>query len=313
MFRMANMDETEELAKFLSSIATKTIYEAIEQWAPTNMEISAIYTLTFDGFFEGVSEYLPLTQEMVTRWKTANWNRPVPGGIRKGQLPVPQGFSSDEILGKEILARKLKRMKEKLSETDHYYTFDLFEELLLFLLISDMKVFHRINESGEATDLTEEECAAADTLIKKYGFSAKMAVYVTLQVHRVYEMPEGLEEGFYGNEDEDDLQGDYLENLFFWDDDFGIFFEKGFLDGIQMCASPIGAGLGYGYDYACEILTDMGFKVPLRLVGTKAGSVEREKAAEEMFRSAFEEPVSGGDDVSLMEIPKESDEDLPYI
>ena len=49
---------------------------------------------------------------------------------------------SDEAAGKEILFRKIKRMKEKMQDPVNYYTFDLFEEYLFQLLIEAMQSEH---------------------------------------------------------------------------------------------------------------------------------------------------------------------------
>ena len=71
-----------------------------------------------------------------------------------------------------------------------------------------------------------------------------------------------------------------FENLYFWDDDYDILFENGFIPGIRRLISGAGGMLGYGYENATEIFTDIGLKAPKMLVGTQAAYEIRE----EIFR-----------------------------
>ena len=57
--------------------------------------------------------------------------------------------------------------------------------------------------------------------------------------------------------------------------------EKGFVSAVQRIADIGGSVDGCGYDDARRIFTDIGMKVPLLLIGTKAGAEERKKAVEE--------------------------------
>ena len=211
MFRLANIphdnESTKDLATFLSSIASKTIFDALESWAPSAEAVCAICELYFTmeeadeltgtSFFKGTGQYFYAD------------GKPL----------------SDKASGEEILYRKISRMKEKMSDPDKVYTFDVFEEYIFELLIEcamsenmaymdSMSSRHpQMDESGFTIDdairwmtLSEEEQETADRLKSRFQYSEEEAERAARQVHRIYEM--GLEE------DEDD-------NMFFWDTRMG--------------------------------------------------------------------------------------------
>ena len=97
-------------------------------------------------------------------------------------------------------------------------------------------------------------------------------------------------------------------SLFFWDDDFAIVFEDGFVNGISGLVNGKSEYLGYGYEDVCSIFTDAGIKAPLLLVGTEAafdvvGEVTQERVRELMKSGKkYGWEAQGADDI----------DDLPF-
>ena len=294
MFRLASMpcEDTgkDDAAHYISSIASKTIYDALCRWCQTDKDVESIYESYFDhneeDFYDVFDEEDDITPADCHFFY----------GIGQYFLDRQGRPLTDEAAGKEILYRKIKRMKEKMLDPDKYYTFDVFEEFIFVVLIDVTEaeyycrmdelsfenrrssVFHGLSFTDEAAGkdrfdidetirwipITQEEKETADILHNRYGFDVDEAEQISMQLHRVHEMR--LDD----NED---------DNLFFWDMDMEFLFQDGFVDGIIKCAGPAGTMLGYGYEYTQEIFTDMGMKPPARLLGSKAASEAKYEAA----------------------------------
>ena len=171
MFRLVNFDEDSKLYPYLSGIASDTIFRALDQWMEEDEDIKTLYEAAFEeyegfeeelenleewedlkeekdefgfpesghdeenqarNFFEGISDYFTLDTR--DRWRVID-----------GRI-----IEEDGRIGMEILCRKLERMKEKMADPDHYYTFDFLEELLFHM----MTEFYQINMFAE---MMEEE------------------------------------------------------------------------------------------------------------------------------------------------------------
>lgn len=195
---------------------------------------------------------------------------------------------SDDVVGKEILYRKIRRMKEKMQDPDNYYTFDVLEEYIFVTLIetAGAEFFSVLDHLGghegerEIRDfivddsvrwltMTTEEKKTAGELQRQFDYSREDAEQTALQIHRIHEM--------LPDDDEDD-------NMFFWDMDMEFLFKDGFVSGIKRCAGAEGTFLGYGYEYTEEIFTDIGMKPPIQLLGTKEASQASYDAMNEAIR-----------------------------
>lgn len=286
MFRLVNFDEDSKLYPYLSGIASDTIYHALNEWMEEDMDIKTLYEAAFEhyegfdedfeewedpekeedgtdseeedqgpNFFEGMSDYFTLDTH--DRWSVID-----------GRI-----IDEDGRIGMEVLYRKLERMKEKMADSDHYYTFDLLEELLFHM----MTEFYQVNlfaemmeEEGIDIESLDEDAEleiemeyetedgeileVMQTLVEDYGMTEEEAAGLTYPVFR----PELMAY----DEDEED-------SMFFWDNDFMLFFQDGFIPGILRMISGVGEALGYPYDYVKEIFTDIGLKPPLSLIGTE--------------------------------------------
>lgn len=298
MFRLVPFaDKTpgeDGLCDYLSRIASNTILEGMELCFGILANTGEIPEKdTFEDiceefcaydFFRGVSEYF------------------IP--------PSGSGRMKDEEVGKGIIQRKIVRMWEKLSDEKEFYTFDLLEERLFAELIRSAK---DLFQDGILTVEEEKERESEVILHSKYELSSVCARKMARQIHRLSEM--GIEDEAWQTEFEDLTDEECEEiygDLFFWDDDYIIFWQDGFLKGIEMIQSFAGEQAGYGYDYACDIFTDIDFNPPMRLVGTQEANRIRNEQEEELYRKAMEEMAaqfsfSGSDD---FEFP--DDEDLPF-
>lgn len=200
-------------------------------------------------------------------------------------------FQSDREAARDILKRKTARMMEKMLDKDNDYTFDVFEEYLFYIAIKwleqDIELLPDIvKRDSEFIDYKKEK-EVADQL-KDFGYGPRKALKKAREILRFHEM--------FLKEDEDD-------NLFFWDDDFSMIFSKNFCEGIRGLTSAMWEMQGYGYKYTCNIFTDVGYKVPLMLIGTKEANRIRNEEETKRIRKAMDE------------IGKEimgSDDDLPF-
>lgn len=294
MFRLANMAHgdggEQDAAGYISSIASRTIYEALCRWCNTEGDVELIFEDYFSRDEAEIRDVFEDDEQDDFSDSDFNFFAGI-GQYYTGKNGKPL---SDEAAGKEILFRKIRRMKDKMQDQANYYTFDLFEEYLFQLLIEAMQVEHfcqmdlrgtdaasfssggtddgdvfRIDDTIRWLAITPREKKVAETLHSRFGFSPDDAEMISMQIHRIYEM--GLDE------DEED-------NMFFWDLDSEFLFEKGFVDGIKRCAGPEGMFLGYGYEYTEEIFTDMGMKAPIRLLGSKEANRLRFEAIKEEMR-----------------------------
>ena len=277
MFRLVNFDEDSKLYKYLSGIASESIYNALDSWMSDDSDIKALYENEFEdfdgseivigdgtdmpdeppvnGFFEGVSDFFQ--GDLADRWKVID----------------ERIIDEDGRIGMEMISRKISRMKEKMADPDHYYTFDLFEEYLFYLMTEFYQmstVAEMFDEEGidmddldDETEIeiemeyeTEDEdiIEVIETLINDYGLEEEEALSMTYPLFR----PELM-----------GLDAEEEESLFFWDLDFLMFFQNGFISGIRRMISGIGSALGYHYSNVTEIFTDIDFKAPITLVGTE--------------------------------------------
>ena len=289
MFRLASYaeDETGELYGYLTSIASKVIYNALDVWGGDIPAVMDVYVTEFAGapesvsetvFFAGISEYI--SRSIVCSEIHEVFDR---------SKYLQEACGEDGRIGMELLARKISRMKEKMADPDNYYTFDLFEEFLFAKMIDsyDPALFEE-DEDPFIITTDDEVKKTAERLFTEFkvgegleaeleeeGIGRKYADWLAHTVHRLNKM------SIYDSEDAG------FESLFFWDADYEIAFPGTFVEGIRSLVSGTAAVLGYGYRDVEEIFTDIGIKAPLLLVGTEAafdtvGEVARERVAEVM-------------------------------
>lgn len=317
MFRLANFsdDEVDELYEYLSSIASKVIYNALDIWAGGTSAVLDVYLTHFaqnvegiydGGYFEGISEYLspavvrPGINAMAERIKNnLSW------------------INDDSRIGMEFLMRKISRMKEKMADPQEYYTFDLFEEFLFAKMISsyDPEIYKGEEDPFIITSDEEIEASAEklytelkvgeelEAEIGEEGLGRKYADYLAHTIHRVDRMDlwTSGEAGF--------------ESLFFWDMDYAMIFDNSFVDGIKKLVKGTAAICGYGYKNVEEIFSDVGIKAPLLLVGTEtAFDVIGEATQEQIFEAMKNLPFLGSDgDFETWEGEEGlSEDDLPF-
>ncbi|MBR2528097.1 MAG: hypothetical protein IKE58_06495 [Blautia sp.] len=223
---------SEDCIRFLSEKASLTIAQGIELLYDFPVvgddfssyeKLNTMYDCFYDGdFFRGIGSYFGKT---------------------------------DEETGKEILARKIARMHEKLLSQE-YDVFDLFEELIFHNMILFMEKLQEMGKIEYPIDKAAERETTL-TLFGRYGVLNAEARELSAAVHRLYEM---------GLKDDGDV------NLFFWDDDYDFFWTKGFVEGIRMMKGPLGEQLGYGYQSACDIFEDIHIIPPVRLLGSEEGN-----------------------------------------
>ena len=314
MFRLANYgdDEVNELYKYLSTTASKVIWNGLDQWAGSVEKILDLYMMEFAGpsvgimdqdFFDGISQFL--SADLVRSEIRAAADK-----VKMGRNEV----SSDGLIGMEILMRKISRMKDKMADPVHYYTFDLFEEYLFARMLEsyDPDAFEDSRDPYVIT--TEEEIAESiQKLVSEFkvgedleaeigepGIAREYAEFLAHTIHRLDKMDlwSSEETGY--------------ESLFFWDADYEMIFNDGFVDGIRRLTGGEAKLLGYGYKDVTGIFTDIGMKAPLLLVGTETafetvGAAVREKLKE--MSSPFDNMGRGME--GFQDIPDNTD-DLPF-
>lgn len=323
MFRLAEYEEGSDLFKYLSSISSKTIYDALCDWVRTPDDLRELYFINFElmpagirdvDFFEGIAEHLRTSESgAALKMKFTGWF---------SEWASTEELSADGAAAIEFLWRKIERMKEKMLDREEYYTFDLFEEYLFSMMITHMSFIDP--EPGASSESARKRDAAIvntkKELVGKYGMEEREAAWTAFTVHRA------------GTMDIDAAEDMGYESLFFWDDDYSLFFEScdTFIEGIRNIVSGMGAILGYDYKSAEEIFKDAGYRVPLWIIGTEASyEVRKEDAMKRLqqFDSLLppldllqeleddtdedvDEFDGGGNDYP--DLPDWSDEELPF-
>lgn len=155
--------------------------------------------------------------------------------------------------------KKFQRMIEKMREEQEEYCFDAFEEYLFYEMLCQLR--NLINDLPELRANYLGQCwvrqkKVAGQLVELYSYQEREAKRMAQKVCRPDKMLP----------DRDSFNKD---SLFFADMDFILIFSNGFVEGIRQLADP-GNFTAYDYDSACEIFTDAGCTVPLKLVGTGA-------------------------------------------
>lgn len=338
MFRLVSFEEGSELYKYLSSISSRTIYDALCEWVYSPVMLEEICQEHFDekpgssvdkGYFDGSAAYLHRKEpdDKFSGW-FSKWDyRP--------------GLSEDEEAAMEFIWRKTERMKDKMLDPDEYYTFDLFEEYLFTSMISDMAAMNEAAEdipdegfpigdlfggevpTGEPdedqirqafanylgrtvsrlTQIADKENEIEKTkeeLVRKHGFDEEEAGWTAEAVHDAASMMM-----------EDAEDAGYV-SPFFWDDDCQVFFggSDTFIDAVHGIIGGAGAALGYGYGDVARIFTDAGYYLPLRLIGTETAYDLRKEAFDEKIRQ-MPEPLPPND-IYPDSADTDNDADLPF-
>jgi hypothetical protein len=300
MFRFAELthDEGKETYRYMSAAASQTIIDAIEDMISPLERLETFSDIIFGGedweeyFFSGISQYIPFScvrTEIINLAEQGGWYG-------------TDAESADAMIGMEILLRKFTRMKEKMADPDQFYTFDLFEEYLFANMID-------VNFTGEMID-DDEPFELPDKLQKKID---DMTEIIDREYGEYTEDPRAMAESLYLIEN----MGMGEDDLFFWDDDYSIFFQNTFIEGIRMMIGGMGSVLGYDYDSVCEIFTDAGFTVPLMLTGTEAAFTIREDLTREKMKQVPEFLLDKGQSMEKPDWKKmfpdlDEDEELPF-
>lgn len=284
MFRLADFDEGTPLYKYLSSLASRSIFETLDDVYGNMPTIEDFYATTFStdvreaDFFKGLSTYITERAD-----------------VKKDEFGA--SYTADTRAGLQLIYLKTNRMKEKMRDPSHYYTFDLFEEYLFNEMIAichSIYVEMDMRDDAEKKELALNIKKTAMELTEKYGVEKDLAEEIAESAWK----PEKM-----GIDDSD---------LYFWDDDFAIVFADGFVNGIRSLVGGSAAMMGYGYEDVCRIFTDVGIKAPLLLVGTEAafdtvGEVAQEKMAEAVKNMPVPEPTD-----AFKEWLEEDEDDLPF-
>ena len=283
MFRLADFDEDTPLYKYLSTIASRSILEALDDIYGNMQEIEGFYETTLStevrdtDFFKGLSSFITDRAD-----------------VKRGALGSP--YTADTRAGLQLIYLKTSRMKEKMKDPSRYYTFDLFEEYLFNEMIEIYySIYAEMDVREKEEELAENIKKTVRELVESYGVEEEMAEEIAESAWRVEKM--GLDDS----------------DLYFWDDDFAIVFIDGFVKGIRSLVGGSATMMGYGYEDVCSIFTDAGIKAPLLLVGTEAafdtvGKVTLEKMAEVMKSMLGPEPS----EEFKRWLEEHGDDDLPF-
>lgn len=283
MFRLANFDDTnakeDGLYRYLSLAISNTIVDCLNDYLNSANTYRIFYDTFFSGeFFSGVSKYI------------------------KPQAPCDNSAEADAQVGFEFTCSKMERMKEKMQDPDELYTFDVFEERILFIICEVNAQVSKTKEGKKALEpLKAKVETAKKELREKYGLSAKNANDYSKKMYLVSSMP---------------LKDDEDDNIIFWDDDYAFYWKDGFISGIEYLKGVTGQNAGYGYKYTCDIFSDIGIKPPLMLLGTEeanriAVEVGNERLREKM-NDIFGDILSAKSLDEVKEKFKDKDEDLPF-
>ena len=236
MFRLANFDDrdTEEgsLYRYLSMTISQTIIDSLDEYLDNSEMYNLFFQYAFaDGFFKDLSQYV------------------IPRAF------CPEGSEADAQAGYEFTFSKMRRMREKMLDKTEFYTFDLFEERILYFMCSiDADRSRTAVGKNKREQLKDKVEAARIELREKYKLKARDANDYSRKMYYASAML---------------LKDSEDENIIFWDDDYDFFWKDGFIEGIRNLKSIVGQNAGYGYKYTCEIFSDIGIKPPLLLLGSK--------------------------------------------
>ena len=146
-------------------------------------------------------------------------------------------------------------MVEKMLDQKEFYTFDVFEEKILFTICDlDAQVSKTKEGKKQRQPLKARVEVAKKELQEKYGLTARDANDLSMKMYYASSML---------------LKDDEANNIIFWDDDYDFYWQDGFINGINYLKGVDGQTAGYGYSHACEIFSDIGIKPPLMLLGTE--------------------------------------------
>lgn len=142
------IEEDNEITKYMASVASRAISEAIEELCGNNDDTENFLDASYgEGFFEGVGQYYK---------------------------------SDDQTVGYTIFKDKIARMLEKLSDTSEVYTFDLIEERIFYDIICELKGQMEINaEIGVEFHNERNEETVTNVLMKKFDCSEEDAKSMT--------------------------------------------------------------------------------------------------------------------------------------
>ena len=285
MYRIAEFEEGTDVFKRIAGIVSDTMIQEIDDYLIHIDEIAQFYVDEFAGdpigprdigFFSGVLDYI---SPSIIRAPILNLSK-------EGGCWETEDFSVEDMIGMEIIMRKLERMKEKLEDPNECYTFDLLEEYLLWVLIEVEK------DLPFRDEVNQDEINKLCNILLLEGLEYEDAAGIAKSAYQFWMM---------GPDDSD---------LVFWDDDFSIVFADSFVDGFQILKSGTGGLLGYSYDDACIIFSDIGIDPPISLLGSRDAFGIR---TEEMRNKAMEEWDK--DFLSFAytdDMPDISDEQLPF-
>ncbi len=186
MFRLANFSEENKeegsLYRFLSDTISKTIVDCLDEYLDNSEKYDLFLQYTFlDNFFKGLSQYV-----------------------------LPKALCLDEInddsqAGYEFTFSKMKRMREKMLDHKEFYTFDVFEEKLLFSMCSiDADRARTLAGKKKREPLKEKVEATSVELREKYKLTARDANDYSRKMYYTSAML---------------LKDSEEENLIFWDYD----------------------------------------------------------------------------------------------
>ena len=151
----------------------------------------------------------------------------------------------------------------------------------------------RLNDYGEGSEL-----------YKYLSSIASNTIYEAL--NEWVQTPDNLQEVYIDSAEEAGF-----ESIFFWDDDYSVFFAEtgSFQEAVEELIGGAGATMGYSYENIAEIFTDPGYEVPLHIIGTKAAYELREENMKEQMRQM---PFPTFPNTDPPKLPEDNDNTLPF-